>query len=259
MRTVVDKTVSAPRGWLYWTYQALLASLALVVIWLISQPEGEPWVYRANLGIWFVFSADYLTRLVIARDRRRFVRLNIPDLLASLPIDLLVPDGESFEAVRLLRLVRFVRLLRAGAVLWRVTANVGGVLRANGLGQVLIFLAGMIIVGGIAAAAVEPEIATVPDGVWWALVTAATVGYGDIAPKTGTGRIVAAVLMVLGITTFGMVTAALTTHFSRRKGAGNPHVEGIIVALERWDDLSSAERRQLGTLLTSLANNEPDP
>ena len=103
-----------------------------------------------------------------------------------------------------------------------------------------------------------PEIATVPDGVWWALVTAATVGYGDIAPKTGAGRIVAAVLMVLGITTFGMVTAALTTHFSHRKGAGNPHVEGIIVALERWDNLR-AERRQLGTLLTSLADNQPDP
>jgi voltage-gated potassium channel len=244
---------------LYWTYQALLVGLALAVIWLIGQPEDDPWVYRANLGIWFIFSADYLTRLVMARDRRRFVKLNIPDLLASLPIDLLVPNGEAFEAVRLLRLVRFVRLLRAGAVLWRVSANIRGVLHANGLGQVLIFLAGMTIVGGIAAAAVEPEIATVQDGVWWALVTAATVGYGDIAPKTGAGRLVAAVLMVLGITTFGMVTAALTTHFSRRKTAGNPHVEGIIVALERWDDLSDAERRRLGTLLTWLADNEPDP
>lgn len=240
----------------FWLYQALMAALALAVVWLVTQPEDVPWVRFANLTVWFLFSADYLIRLALARDRWRFVRRNIPDLIASLPVDLIAPGDDAFELLRLFRLARFVRLVRAGAVLWRVSANVRGVLEANGLGYVLLFLGTVIVLGGIAIAAIEPEIDSLPDGIWWSLVTATTVGYGDIAPKTPLGRLVAAVLMVLGISTFGMVTSAMTTFFLRRQRSADPHVTHVIAQLERWDDLSPAERRRLAAILGTLADEE---
>ncbi|KAB1141539.1 potassium channel family protein [Streptomyces luteolifulvus] len=56
-----------------------------------------------------------------------------------------------------------------------------------------------------------------PKGLWWSIETATTVGYGDFYPVTLWGRIVGAVVMVVGITTYGMVTAALATWFVGRE------------------------------------------
>jgi voltage-gated potassium channel len=238
----------------FWPYQILMAALALAIVWLVTQPEELAWVHAAHLGIWAAFTVDYVVRLLLAKDRRLFIRHNVLDLIACLPVDFVSAEGTAFELVRLLRLARFVRLLRAGVVLWRLSANVRGILKANGLGYVLVFLLTLVVLGGIAISAVEPEIENVADGIWWSLVTATTVGYGDIAPKSAAGRVVAAILMVLGITTFGMVTAAMTTHFLRRERSADPHVAHVMAQLERWDHLSSDERQRLASVLTALAD-----
>lgn len=199
-----------------------------------------------------MFVIGYAIRLGLASNRREFVRQNTPDLIAILPFDL-ISGEDAFGLGRALRLARFVRLFRAGAVLWRVSVNVRGVLRTNALGYVLVFLASVIIVGGIAIMLAEPEIETLGDGIWWSPVTATTVGYGDIAPKTTLGRIVASILMILGITAFGMVTATMATYFMRRPRSTNPHVEHLITQLERWDQLSPEERRRLSATLQATA------
>lgn len=56
-----------------------------------------------------------------------------------------------------------------------------------------------------------------PKALWWSVETATTVGYGDFYPVTPWGRVVGAVVMVVGITTYGMVTAALATWFVGRE------------------------------------------
>ncbi len=71
---------------LWWVYEAAMAALALAVVWLLTVPD-EGWARVANLAIWAVFVVDYAVRLVIAGNRRRFVRSNIPDLIAILPLD----------------------------------------------------------------------------------------------------------------------------------------------------------------------------
>lgn len=239
---------------LWWVYEAVMAALALVVVWLLTVPD-EGAARAANVAIWAVFVVDYGVRLAVASDRRRFVRTNIPDLIAILPLDF-------FRVARLARLARLTRLLRAGTVLWRITSNIRGVLGTNGLGYVLIATGALVVGGGFAAWAVEEQLETFGDGLWWALVTATTVGYGDISPVTPQGRLVATVLMLVGIGTLGMITGSIATYFlgHHRSEPGNPQVEWLREQLGRWDLLEVEERRRLAAMLTGLAcSGDPLP
>ena len=224
-----------------------MAFLALVVVWLLTVPD-EGWARVANLAIWAVFVVDYAVRLAAANDRRAFVRSNIPDMIAILPVDFL-------RVARLARLARLVRLMRAGSVLWRVTGDVRGVLGTNGLGYVLLVASALLLVGGHAAWSVEDDLQSRGDGLWWALVTATTVGYGDISPVTPLGRAVAAVLMLVGIGTLGMITGSIATYFisDHAERPANPQVEWLRSQLEHWDTLDTDERRRLVAMLSGLA------
>ncbi|MGW7301579.1 potassium channel family protein [Streptomyces sp. NPDC054829] len=80
----------------------------------------------------------------------------------------------------------------------------------------LVTLAGAWAVLAAEEAAKGANLTTYPKAVWWAVETATTVGYGDFYPVTFWGRVVATVVMLVGITTYGMVTAALATWFVGR-------------------------------------------
>jgi voltage-gated potassium channel len=77
---------------------------------------------------------------------------------------------------------------------------------------------------------------TVGDGVWWAMVTAATVGYGDVVPTTPAGRLIGAILMVLGIVVVGLLTGAVAERFVRNKRIENEvigQLDELSIRLER--------------------------
>ena len=80
----------------------------------------------------------------------------------------------------------------------------------------------VVLVAGAAAVLPLEEnapgatLTTFPRALWWSVETATTVGYGDMYPVTAGGRVIAAVVMIVGITTFSVVTAALATWFVSR-------------------------------------------
>lgn len=232
--------------WARRVYEGVMAALAIAVLAML--PVEAVWADRANTAIWAVFAADYVIRLVASDDRRAFVRANVIDLIAVIPIDVL-------RGGRLLRLVRLVRLARSASILWRVSADFRGVLRTNGLAWALTVTLLMMITGAVSIMAVEPAIGTFPDALWWTVVTTSTVGYGDISPATNVGRTVAGVLMIVGIGTLGMITASIATYFVRQREEPDldPHLAALRDQLQRWNALTVDERRRAAAVLAALA------
>jgi voltage-gated potassium channel len=230
-------------------YETFMISLAITVIALLAQPDVGL-INTVNLAIWGVFIVDYVLRLAFSGDRKTFLRRNIIDLIAILPADL-------FRAARALRVLRILRLLRATAVLWRVSAAIRAILGTNALGWVLTATGVVVLLGAGAVMVAEPDMGNFGDAIWWSIVTSTTVGYGDLAPATIVGRLVAVILMVVGIGALGMITGSIATHFLHGQERTNPHVEHLKALLDDWDELAVSERRHAVTLLASLADDPP--
>ncbi len=169
------------------------------VIW----PDLPSWVARvaeaANILIWLVFAADLAIRLWLAPNRLRWLMRH--------PIDVLT------VILPLLRPLRILRVFTAGHSL---LTRRGGLLRT---GQAVLLSALVLVtVGALAVLDAEQgtagaSIVTFPDALWWAITTVTTVGYGDLYPVTTAGRVVAAALMIVGISVLGVVTAGVAAWF----------------------------------------------
>jgi voltage-gated potassium channel len=83
-------------------------------------------------------------------------------------------------------------------------------------------------------------VATPLDALWWGVVTMTTVGYGDVYPMTGEGRVAAAILMVLGIGLFGVITATVTSLLVRDEEGSLVEADDPITKLDRLFVLASA-------------------
>ncbi|MGW8994170.1 potassium channel family protein [Streptomyces zhihengii] len=92
---------------------------------------------------------------------------------------------------------------------------------------VLVMLGGAWAVTAAEEGARGANLTSYPKGLWWSIETATTVGYGDFYPVTPWGRVVGAVVMVVGITTYGMVTAALATWFVGREERRRDHTHRL--------------------------------
>ncbi|MGW1544215.1 potassium channel family protein [Streptomyces sp. NPDC002309] len=154
--------------------------------------------------VWAAFALDYVVRLWLTTDRRTFVRRNWMDLCAVV-LPLLQP-------LRLLRLVSTLLLVGRRARMAsqiRLTTYVAGT------------VVGLLMFGSLAVLSVERDapggnIRTLGDAVWWSFTTMTTVGYGDHAPTTGVGRLLAVGLMLSGIALLGVVTANIAAWFISR-------------------------------------------
>lgn len=184
--------------------------------------------------IWAAFAADFGVKLVVAPQRMLYVRRHwIEAAMVILPF------------LRPLRLARLIRLARIATVIGFNAEMVGDIARERGTKFVALVLLTAIVVGGtvtyLSERGVEgSNITTVEDGIWWALVTMTTVGYGDHYPTTGMGRGVAAVLMIFGIAALSVLTASVAALLVRGQ--------------ERADEITLADvMRQLHDIHSELA------
>ncbi|WP_319381663.1 ion channel [Thiomicrorhabdus sp.] len=179
---------------------ALLAVFVQIVLFYSGYVFEPPWF---NALVWGVFALEMLANLFLVRDRWRYVRqnwLNLAIVVLAFPM---INWGSSWvlvvRSLRLILLIRFFTSFFKDAII---------ILKSNRFGQTLIGFALLIIGAGSIFAYLEDR--SFVDGIWYAIVTITTVGYGDVVPQSEHGRIFGAVLILFGVLFFSLVTANIS-------------------------------------------------
>jgi voltage-gated potassium channel len=185
----------------------LVAALLVIPVVVIEQSSfGQPWEAigaALNWAIWLAFLGELVVMLAVVDDRSGWLRKHPLELL----IVVLTPPflASTFAAVRALRLLRLVRLLRL-AQLARDASSM------EGLRYVSLLALLTVLAGGAGYASVERH-QSLGDGMYWAITTMTTVGYGDLSPQTTTGKFLAVVMMLVGIGFVAILTGAVAQRF----------------------------------------------
>mgnify|MGYP003350750528 CR=1 FL=1 len=205
----------------------ILASVAVVVL------DSVESIHQRHASLFTVlewsftalFTLEYLARLACVRHPMRYARsaFGVIDLLAVLPTYLafFTPGLHALIDVRVLRLLRVFRIFKLGAYVHEY----GALGRALWLSRrkILVFLSFVlliVLVMGTLMYVVEGPVngfTSVPVGVYWAITTMTTVGFGDITPKTDLGRMIASVMMLLGWGTLAVPTGIVSAEFTAQR------------------------------------------
>ncbi|MBR1764626.1 MAG: potassium channel family protein [Ruminococcus sp.] len=226
-----------------------LACMAAVLVVIDSAVRLTSIERAMFITLYLVFAADLIVRIVKSESKRKFFSMNYWDVIALIPIHGILPP---LTDTRLDIMLSILGLVRAVAFLSRPLRKLKAFYNTNGFKYVVFAALMTVISGGVLIHYAEGmEIA---DGIWWAFVTATTVGYGDISPTTMYGRIIASVLMLVGIGLIGSLTSTLTSFFMERR-RHSTHITMINTVkseLDRFDELTPTEVDEICRVLKAM-------
>jgi voltage-gated potassium channel len=199
-----------------------LVSVSLESVEAIHARHGV-WLWRVEYTLTAVFTVEYLARLYVHPRPLVYARsfFGVVDLVSILPtwIGLFVPGAQAFVVLRSLRLVRIFRVLKLTRYV-REGQVLNAALRASGP-KILVFLITILCTVTICGAAMHliegpgSQFTSIPTGIYWAIVTLTTVGFGDVTPTTAAGRFVASLIMVFGYGIIAVPTGIITAELGR--------------------------------------------
>jgi voltage-gated potassium channel len=204
-----------------------------------------------DTAICLVFLAEFFLRWHCAEWKAWFLRRHWLDFLSSLPYAGLLRYGRLARVARLARLARLIKMVRILLFLWRGMDKIASAFNVPTLRKSLFALAFFFVLGGGAIYVLEkPHVGSPGDGVWWSFATVVTGGFADLYnPQTVTGRVLTALLILLGILVTGVFTASLASVFV---GDDTQRVE---YRQRRLEEQIVALRQQVETLTGRLAQS----
>ena len=166
------------------------------------------WVAKLlEWGFTLLFTVEYYLRIYCLNHPRRYVLSlwGIIDFLSIFPayLSLLFPATQALSVLRLLRVMRIFRIFKLDRFQGEMV-RLMNIMRRSAV-KIMVFMLFVFVVAVILGTVVyaleadhNPDMGTIPTGIYWAVVTITTVGYGDVAPVTTGGRFLAMVVMLLG-------------------------------------------------------------
>lgn len=236
----------------------MLVLALLIIPALLLEEASSPGLRDAarvlNAAIWVGFVVELSFVLFVATNRRRTLRAHWLDaviVVVSVPV---LPSAlQGARAFRLLRALRFVRLAAAGG---RVVVAARRVFKPSSLPIVFVLVGLLVLAAGAAMTWAESsEFGSIEQGIWWALETVTTVGYGDIVPHTTYGRLLGAFVMLLGISFFAILTASIAALFVGQEEKPE-ELRGQIEQLHRRLDETTAQLDRIERALQSKGHGD---
>ncbi len=210
---------------------AILTSVGVVIADSIPQWHAQygDLFWQIEWGFTLFFSLEYCVRIWCSPNPKAYVTsgFGIVDLLSVLPtyVAIIVPQAAPLLILRVLRILRIFRILRLLPYVRESTVLLEALRRSRR--KIFVFFSMMIVIttvyGCLLYVVEGPEhgFNTIPESIYWAIVTVTTVGYGDLVPVTAIGRAIAALGMLTGYAIIavptGIITAELTHEMRRQR------------------------------------------
>lgn len=208
----------------------IIGSVAAVMLDSVSSLSSRygTALLAVEWGVTVLFTLEYVVRLWCVKAPRAYALsfFGIIDLLSILPtfLSVLIPGGQYLAVIRVLRVVRVFRVFKLVRFLGE--ASLLSTALRNARYKIAVFLVTVlcivIVVGSVMYLIEGPQsgFTSIPKGVYWAIVTLTTVGYGDIAPTTPVGQALAAFVMILGYGIIAVPTGIVTAEIAALPSGG---------------------------------------
>ncbi|MFT4540969.1 MAG: voltage-gated potassium channel [Planctomycetota bacterium] len=211
----------------------IVLSVVTVVLESMAEVRAQHGVSLRALewGITVLFTAEYVLRIICVARPWHYMRsfFGLVDLFSILPtfLSLVIPSARFMTVIRALRVLRVFRVLKLATYMAELEILMQA-LRASSR-KILVFIYAVltlvVILGSMMYLIEGPEsgFTSIPRGIYWAIVTLTTVGYGDISPQTNLGQAFASLVMVLGYGIIAVPTGIVTAELTN---AGRPRPIG---------------------------------
>lgn len=235
----------AIRAGRYLEWPMLLTALWLLIEWYLQELHilTEDFAALTDIVLWSFFVFETLLLTILVDNKWHYLASNwLNCLIIFIGIPSLWSDHFYVGALRSLRLIIMVGLLAS------LSRTIYRSLVARRMLITVIVVFFFVITAGILMATIDPSVGSAWDGVWWAWVTITTVGYGDVVPSSTPGRILAMVLIFIGIGLFSLITANFAALFvARQQGkieSKESHILHEIKLLSQQIEVLTAQLKQ---------------
>jgi len=248
----VDENGNSKLRKLYEPLMSFLAFAVLIIVILEVSIKLDPAVINLfsiiDTMVLVIFAFDYFFRFFKAKNKLKFIKSNIIDLIA------IIPFSPVFRIARLAKLINLVKVFTINKVLaylLRSSKKLDSFFKTNHFYLVLAIIVVIIVTGSVLISLIEGL--DFGNAVWWSIVTFSTVGYGDISPKTAMGKVIAVILMFSGIGFIGVFTGTVATFFMKDKNKKVTFEMEIINKVKvRLDELDSISDEELETMFNTI-------
>ncbi|MEL4246180.1 ion transporter [Shewanella xiamenensis] len=191
----------------------LLSLLSVIIVLVMTFGRLDTETYRLlffiDTTICMIFMINFFAGLFRARDKLFYLRHHWIDFIASIPAIEALRIARVFQILRVIRLIRMSRSFLIPLIKQRKQATLASLLVA----MVTILTFASIIILIVESGTEGANIQTAEQAIWWALVTISTVGYGDFYPVSTAGHIVGGIVIVSGVSFFGVISGYMASVF----------------------------------------------